>query len=127
MSFAPGSAPVDLIQVVKDDPQEYQQLIEGAWVIARDGWYYMFYSGNNCCGPKAHYAVLVARSRSATGPFEKLSPNPVILAARGKWHAPGHNSIITDASGEHWIVYHAVDVRKPRPTPRTISIPGGSC
>jgi arabinan endo-1,5-alpha-L-arabinosidase len=118
MSFAPGSAPVDLIQVVKNDPQEYQQLIEGAWVILRDDWYYMFYSGNNCCGPKAHYAVLVARSRNATGPFEKLTPNPVILAARGKWHAPGHNSIITDASGQDWIVYHAVDVGKPRTNPK---------
>lgn len=118
MSFAAGSAPTDLIPVVKNDPMEYRQLVEGAWVILRDGWYYMFYSGNNCCGPKAHYAVLVARSRSATGPFETLSPNPVILAARGKWHAPGHNAIITDAAGQDWMVYHAVDVRRPRTKPK---------
>jgi arabinan endo-1,5-alpha-L-arabinosidase len=37
---------------------------------------------------------MVARSRSATGPFEKRG-RP-ILAARGRWLAPGHNSIIED-------------------------------
>jgi arabinan endo-1,5-alpha-L-arabinosidase len=76
----------------------------------------MFYSGNNCCGKNAHYAVLVARSRSATGPFEKLAPNPVILEQRGNWVAPGHNAIVTDASGQDWMVYHAVDARRPRTT-----------
>ena len=77
MSFAPGSKPLDLVRPVKsDDPAEYRELIEGAWVIHRGGWYYLFYSGDNCCGPKAHYAVLVARSRSATGPFETLTDAP---------------------------------------------------
>ena len=122
MSFAAGSQPIDLVSTVKsDDPAEYRKLIEGAWVIRRDGWYYMFYSGDNCCGPRAHYAVLVARSRSATGPFETLadaSGKPVIiLEARGKWFAPGHNAIITDAAGQDWMVYHAVDVHKPRTKP----------
>jgi arabinan endo-1,5-alpha-L-arabinosidase len=114
MSFAPGSKPVDLVPVMKNDPLKYRELLEGAWVIARDGWYYMFYSGNNCCGKNAHYAVLVARSRSATGPFEPLAPNPVILEQRGIWVAPGHNAIITDARGTDWLVYHAVDARRPR-------------
>ena len=114
MSFAPGSKPIDLIPVIKNDPLKYRELLEGAWVIARNGWYYMFYSGNNCCGKNAHYAVLVARSRSATGPFEPLAPNPVILEARGNWVAPGHNAIITDARGTDWMVYHAVDSRRPR-------------
>src|SRR5690606_26828491 len=70
VSFAPGSAEIPLIQVDKtDDPANYQRLIEGVWVVRRQGYYYLFYSGDNCCGSKAHYAVLVARSRSATGPF----------------------------------------------------------
>jgi arabinan endo-1,5-alpha-L-arabinosidase len=114
LSFAPGSKPIDLIPVMKNDPLKYRELIEGAWVVARDGWYYMFYSGNNCCGKNAHYAVLVARSRSATGPFEPLAPSPVILEQRGNWVAPGHNAIITDARGTDWMVYHAVDARNPR-------------
>ena len=119
MSFTPGSKPVDLISAVKsDDPNDYERLVEGAWVVRRDDWYYLFYSGDNCCGPNAHYAVLVARSRSATGPFEKFPERQaVILATRAKWFAPGHNSVIEDEKGEHWMLYHAVDVARPRTKP----------
>lgn len=120
ISFAPGSAATSLVEVDKtDDPANYQRLIEGAWVLRRDGWYYLFYSGDNCCGPNAHYAVMVARSRSATGPFETLreatgAPASVILARRGQWVAPGHNAVIEDARGQHWMLYHAVDAKRPR-------------
>jgi arabinan endo-1,5-alpha-L-arabinosidase len=123
ISFAPGSAPIDLVHPVKsDDPAEYQKLIEGPWVVRRDGYYYLFYSGDNCCGPKAHYAALVARSRSATGPFETLAAatgasDSVVLESRGNWFAPGHNSVIEDAKGQHWMLYHAVDSRRPRAKP----------
>jgi arabinan endo-1,5-alpha-L-arabinosidase len=109
VSFEPGSAPVDLVPAVKD--RDYERLVEGAWIVRRDGYYYLFYSGDNCCGKDAHYAVLVARSRTATGPFEKLGKP--ILEAKGNWFAPGHNSVIQDRSGQSWIVYHAVDTRRP--------------
>jgi arabinan endo-1,5-alpha-L-arabinosidase len=109
ISFAPGSAAVDLISPLKVD--DYEGLIEGAWVVRRGGYYYLFYSGNNCCGAGAHYAVMVARSRSATGPYEKLG-RP-ILEARGRWLAPGHNSVIEDSAGRYWMLYHAVDRRRP--------------
>lgn len=123
ISFARGSAEIPLIHPVKsEDPDEYRRLIEGAWVIRRGGWYYLFYSGDNCCGPNAHYAAMVARSRSATGPFETLAeatgaPESVILERGGIWIAPGHNSIVRDAGGTDWIVYHAVDSRRPRSKP----------
>jgi arabinan endo-1,5-alpha-L-arabinosidase len=120
ISFASGSGPVDLVPAIpSQDPNEYQRLVEGAWVVRRDGWYYLFYSGDNCCGPNAHYATLVARSRSATGPFETLaqatgSGNSVILERGGIWVAPGHNSLAEDRCGRDWILYHAVDSRRPR-------------
>jgi arabinan endo-1,5-alpha-L-arabinosidase len=98
ISFAAGSAPVDLVQPVKtDDPNEYRRLVEGAWVTRRDGWYYLFYSGDNCCGPKAHYAALAARSRSATGPFEAPAER-IVVERGGIWVAPGHNSIVEDSA-----------------------------
>lgn len=120
ISFAPGSQPVDLVPVIRnEDPANYQRLVEGAWIVRRNGFYYLFYSGDNCCGPNAHYAVMVARSRSATGPFETLAQatgtgNSVILERRGQWVAPGHNSVIEDAAGNHWMLYHAVDSDNPR-------------
>lgn len=122
LSFAPGSRPVDLVHVDRtEDPANYRRLIEGAWVVRHGGFYYLFYSGDNCCGPNAHYATMVARSRSATGPFETLrtpdAPGGVILARRDTWVAPGHNSVVEDARGQHWILYHAVDSRRPRTRP----------
>jgi arabinan endo-1,5-alpha-L-arabinosidase len=116
ISFAPGSRPVDLVHVDRtDDPANYRRLIEGAWVIWRAPYYYLFLSGDNCCGPNIHYAVMVARSTSATGPFE-LRPG-TILEARQSWVGPGHNSVVRDSAGTDWIVYHAVDARRPRNRP----------
>jgi arabinan endo-1,5-alpha-L-arabinosidase len=119
ISFAPGSKPIDLVSVVRtEDPAEYQRLVEGAWVIRRGDYYYLFYSGDNCCGPKAHYAAMVARSRSATGPFE-IRPRPLYLVVEAdeRWVAPGHNSVISDDTGQDWMLYHAVDRRRPRSKP----------
>lgn len=120
ISFAQGSQPTELIHVIPGEGKEnYQRLIEGAWVTKHGGYYYMFYSGDNCCGPDAHYAVMVARSTSATGPFETLAqatgaPNSVIVEADKRWIAPGHNAIVQDEGGRHWILFHAVDARKSR-------------
>jgi arabinan endo-1,5-alpha-L-arabinosidase len=122
LSFAPGSATIDLVPVVRtEDPANYRRLVEGAWIVRRGGYYYLYFSGDNCCGPNAHYAVMVARSRSATGPFEApppAMPGGVILTRRGVWVAPGHNSLIQDRRGDHWMLYHAVDARHPRANAR---------
>jgi arabinan endo-1,5-alpha-L-arabinosidase len=109
-SFAPGSRTIELVRA--DDKIDYHKLVEGAWIVRRGGWYYLFYSGDNCCGKGIHYAVMVARSRSATGPFE-LRPEP-ILAQDNKWIGPGHNSVVEEPSGDSWIVYHAVDTNRRR-------------
>jgi arabinan endo-1,5-alpha-L-arabinosidase len=119
LSFAPGSKPIDLIAPDKtDDPTNYRRLVEGAWVIRRGGYYYLFFSGDNCCGDKAHYATMVARSRSATGPFETRDrPLDLVVAADAQWVAPGHNSVVQDSRGDDWMLYHAVDRARPRNKP----------
>lgn len=117
-SFAPGSTPRELVwpNPVKD---AFPVLVEGSWVIRRGGYYYLFYSGDNCCGAKANYVVMVARSKNAEGPYQTLeqakgTPHSIVLQKAGYWVAPGHNSIVTDRAGQDWIVYHAVDARRPR-------------
>ena len=70
MSFAPGSVHRDLVWPAPSR-NSFPALVEGAWVVHRDGRYYLFYSGDNCCGAKANYAVMVARSNSPLGPFER--------------------------------------------------------
>lgn len=118
VSFLPGSRPTSLVAPVPTaDARNYRRLVEGAGVIRRGRWYYLFFSGDNCCGPDAHYALMVARSRRATGPFtvrdDKAAPGGVILRARGRWLAPGHNAVIRDRAGDDWLFYHAIDTRRP--------------
>ena len=121
LSFAQRSVPTDL---VSPNPAKdaFPVLVEGSWVLRHGGFYYLFYSGDNCCGAKANYAVMVARSQSATGPFETLEQatgkrHSIILEKRGYWIAPGHNSVVEDAAGHDWIVYHAVNSLRPRVKP----------
>jgi arabinan endo-1,5-alpha-L-arabinosidase len=83
----------------------YEDLVDGAWVSYRKGFYYLFYSGDECCSAEAHYAVSVARSKNPLGPYEKKG---VILKGNSLWLGTGHNSIITDDQGQDWIVYHAI-------------------
>lgn len=109
MSFAKKSETVTLVNPFQ---HSYQFLVEGSWMLYKDGWYYLFYSGDNCCGEGTHYAVMVARSTSPTGPFEVLKHQVEgdypILEANDSWIGPGHNSVIMDDNGDYWILYHAI-------------------
>jgi arabinan endo-1,5-alpha-L-arabinosidase len=113
LSFAPGSRVENL--VFPDVIQPYERLVEGAFAVYRDGYYYLFYSGDDCCSPAPSYAVMVARSRSATGPFVKRSETTgvwgsnVILKQNDRWEGTGHNSVVRDEAGRDWIFYHAID------------------
>jgi len=108
LDFAANSQPVNLIfPINSNDPDMYRDLVEGAWVTFRNGYYYMFFSGDDCC-TTAHYAIMAARSRSATGPFEILPENNgVIVKGNDKWLGPGHNSVIRDDKSRDFLVYHA--------------------
>jgi arabinan endo-1,5-alpha-L-arabinosidase len=118
MSFAADSAPIDLVW---PNPVEgaFPRLVEAAWVIHRQDHYYLFYSGDNCCGPDAEYGVMVARARKPTGPFETLEeargvPHSLMLYKSERWLAPGHNCVVTDKASQDWIIYHAIDVNRRR-------------
>ncbi|MEZ4252240.1 MAG: family 43 glycosylhydrolase, partial [Polyangiales bacterium] len=78
-------------------------LVEGQWMVERDGFFYLFYSANGYAS--ASYAVGVARATSPTGPFTKAG-DP-ILVTNGAWGGPGHGSIVTGPRGETVHVYHA--------------------
>jgi arabinan endo-1,5-alpha-L-arabinosidase len=118
LSFAEGTKPIDLIWP-NGKNGAFPRLVEASWVIRHDGFYYLFYSGDNCCGPDAEYGVMIARSKDATGPFETLEqakgvPHSLMLFKSERWLAPGHNCIVRDGAGQDWIVYHAIDVNRPR-------------
>jgi beta-xylosidase len=97
---------------------------EGAYVVPRDGWYYLFASSSNCCaGPVTGYSVFVGRSESPLGPYVDADGVPLTASRTGgslvvtpngnPWVGTGHNSIVTDVAGQDWLVYHAIDRADP--------------
>ena len=97
---------------------------EGTYIVHRNGWYYFMGSATNCCnGPLTGYAVFVARARSPLGPFRdrhgisilaaRVGGTPMLTQNGNRWVGTGHNAVVTDFSGQQWIVYHAVDRYDP--------------
>ena len=97
---------------------------EGAYVIQRNGHYYLFASSANCCaGPTTGYSVYVGRSESPRGPFldkegqsmteSRVGGSIVVTPNGNKWVGTGHNAVVTDLSGEDYFVYHAIDRADP--------------
>jgi arabinan endo-1,5-alpha-L-arabinosidase len=93
---------------------------EGANVVQRGRWYYLFASATNCCnGPLTGYSVYAGRSRSRFGPFldrdgnsllaGRVGGTPVLSMNGNRWVGLGHNSVFRDFGGQWWTVYHAVD------------------
>jgi arabinan endo-1,5-alpha-L-arabinosidase len=97
---------------------------EGAYVVRRGPWYYLFGSAANCCaGPTTGYSVFAGRSHSPTGPFldrdgvslltSRVGGTPVIQPNGNRWIGTGHNAVVTDPAGQDWFVYHAIDRNAP--------------
>jgi len=97
---------------------------EGAYVVERDGWYYLFGSSANCCaGPTTGYSVYTGRSRSPLGPFldregvsmtaSRVGGTIVVTPNGNKWVGTGHNAVVTDLAGQDWLAYHAIDRADP--------------
>ncbi|MDT5271444.1 MAG: xylan 1,4-beta-xylosidase [Acidobacteriota bacterium] len=84
----------------------FGDLVEGPSIVRRGGWFYMFYSGNFCCGRECNYALGVSRAKKLLGPWEKYANNP-ILAGNDAWRCPGHGTVVDDGRGRHWLMYHA--------------------
>jgi arabinan endo-1,5-alpha-L-arabinosidase len=92
---------------------------EGAYVVRRGRYYYLFASSGACCaGPTSGYTVFVGRAKSPLGPFRdrdgiRLTASRVggtiVAAPNGnKWVGTGHNAVVTDLSGRDWLAYHGI-------------------
>ncbi|MEO8797945.1 MAG: glycoside hydrolase family 43 protein, partial [Polyangiaceae bacterium] len=78
-------------------------LVEGPFMIAHGGMYYLFYSANGYASTS--YAVGVARASKPTGPFTKLGAP--IVTSDGAWSGPGHCSVVDTPGGDTYMIYHA--------------------
>ena len=80
-------------------------LVEGAALVRHNGWFYLFYAGNACCGKGCSYATGVARARALLGPWQKHAHNPV-LDRNATWKCPGHGTV-TELDGRWFLLHHA--------------------
>ena len=97
---------------------------EGANVVEKDGYFYLFASATNCCnGALTGYSVFVGRSEDPYGPFvdregvslldSRVGGTPFLTMNGNRWVGTGHNSVFQDAAGQWWTAYHAVDQEDP--------------
>ena len=93
-------------EILRNDAAWEGAVVEGPFVVRNGDYFYLFYSGNGCCGRGCSYALGVARARSLLGPWEKNPANPV-MAGNEQWKCPGHGSITDDGKGRYWLLYHA--------------------
>ncbi|MFW5474026.1 family 43 glycosylhydrolase [Knoellia sp. CPCC 206450] len=123
ITFGPGDQ-VSTGTTADDTQIAIANRYEGANVVYKDGYYYLFASATNCCnGALTGYSVFVGRSTSPYGPFLDQEGNSFLEANVGgtpfltmngnRWIGTGHNSVFVDEGGQWWTVYHAVDQEDP--------------
>ena len=93
---------------------------EGAHVVQKDGWFYLFASATDCCrGPLTGYSVFVGRSKNVLGPYVdregasflagRVGGTPALSMNGNPFVGPGHNFVLEDFAGQWWTFYHAID------------------
>ncbi len=95
-----------------NEKMPFERLREGAFVMyhATFDRYYMYVSGDDTWAPNG-YAVSVFWSDDPLKEFIKIPGNHIILQGNDQWDSPGQCCIVTDASGDDWMFYHAVDTK----------------
>jgi arabinan endo-1,5-alpha-L-arabinosidase len=92
--------------------------IEGASLVQKNGFYYLFVSLGFCCNTAFTtdtYEIAVGRATSPNGPFVDESGTPmlnnggtVIMSSGGEFTAPGGEFVYTDAVNGDLIAFHAL-------------------
>jgi arabinan endo-1,5-alpha-L-arabinosidase len=97
--------------------------VEAPYVIARDGWFYLFASYEFCCrGTASTYYTVVGRAKEVGGPYLDRDGRGLMdgggflvlhadLDKTRRFKGPGHVAVLHDR-GRDYIVYHAYDVQK---------------
>jgi len=92
------------IHVSQEWETVWPRVNEGAFVMKRNGVYYMTYSGNGYESP--FYGIGVATAAHIHGPWTKYDWNPVYQNVGGLVGI-GHSAMFTDKDGRLRIVFHS--------------------
>ena len=93
-------------------PEEWET--EGFWLespklFQRGDYYYLVTAEGGTAGPATSHMCVVARSKSALGPWENSPYNPLVhtYSVDEEWWSKGHGTIFDDAAGNWYVVYHS--------------------
>jgi hypothetical protein len=89
--------------VLANDLDWEGHLIEGPFVTAQQGRYWLFYAGNDFSTPS--YGIGVAVADHPLGPYTKQG-EPLLRSTR-EWLAPGHASVAPGLGGKPQLFFHA--------------------
>ncbi|HEY0866950.1 MAG TPA: arabinan endo-1,5-alpha-L-arabinosidase [Fimbriimonas sp.] len=106
--------------LVAANPAERGNPLEGAAVVRRDGFYYLFVSyGLAAQGVRSSYRIMAGRSKSPTGPFldregKSMAEGGHVSVLKGSppMFAPGHCDVLRLRDGRYVMPYHFYDGRK---------------
>lgn len=115
-TFRPVQEPEDFVVLAARDLLQEDPIIEGPYIIKRNGYYYLFLSHNRCCqGADTKYKILVGRSRELAGPYVDRDGVPlleeggtVLIEREGTLIGTGHADVYSEA-GYDYLVHHAYD------------------
>jgi beta-xylosidase len=97
-------------EILRNDLPWEGDVVEGPFVIRKNGYFYLFYAANACCGSACHYGVGVARAKNLLGPWEKHEEAPLVQE-NAIWKCPGHGSAVQLPNGDYYFIYHAYEAK----------------
>ena len=95
------------VRLVHNDKIWERDVVEAPTMWKHDGRYYLFFSGSHWDTP--YYAVGYATCQGPMGPCKEAPENPILQYHAGGCNAegPGGQTIVEDATGQTWMLYHA--------------------
>jgi hypothetical protein len=101
MSFTAGSTATNILS---PDQGWEAGTVEAPDMVAVNGRYLLFYSGNDW--GSGNYAIGVATCAAPLGPCTDASPTPILSSGDGM-AGPGGESVFQDGQGNSWIAFAA--------------------
>lgn len=85
---------------------------EGPKILQHGEYYYMVLAEGGTSGPATSHMVIMARSKTLSGPWENSPYNPIVRtqSAAEKWWSKGHATLVEGPDKKQWyLVYHAYE------------------
>jgi xylan 1,4-beta-xylosidase len=101
MGFEPDRVPWQRLGDWNENPN--RGWVEGAWVIKRQGTYYLTYSAGGT--ENRTYAVGCLTSKSPLGPFTPQKNNPILRTVDGLITGSAHGSFVEGPHNSLWAFY----------------------